>query len=465
MASGLVWPSRLRDGQCATLSGVTSSARARSAFLLLYGALLAWQIDRWFFTSHGIASTWAGRGDRRSASAGAPGGVVQTFTMGADGLNGVWLRATTDGRPPLGELVVDLSERRGVGAVRLERVAVPAADVVSSRAFKVTFREQRQSRGRMYELRLRHVRFDPGPALDLAITRDDLLADGRLFADGRERWGDLVFETSAGRATLPYWRHEVFRAWPAWVWSWPTIVLCVAVFNVVLAWACARATGFIETPDAEGTGECAGGVLDSNTAPDRVAVRRLAYTAATTVAGVGVLLALWPTPRDRTLDLIEALPDARIDTTWESVHGGVAFRFTNYLLDRRRTIHALPTTRLSWTIDVPRDAVFRAGASMRPDLYAAISDGIQMGVTVIDGDVRTPLTLLTLFPMLVAEHRRLVPIDLSLHPWAGRRITLELESTPERAGNAVNDVPVWAEPRITWPRRPSAGEARIVPSN
>lgn len=439
-----------------------SSSRARSAFLLLYGALLAWQIDRWFFTPHGIASTWAGRGDRRSVSAGAPDGVVQTFTMGADGLDGVWLRATTDGRAPLGELVVDLSERRAAGVVRIERVAVPAADVVASRAFKVPFREQRHSRGRTYELRLRHVRFAPGPAIDLASSRENLLGTGRLFADGRERWGDLVFQTSARRATLPYWRHEVFRAWPRWVWSWTMIVLSVSVFNLVLARACARATGLIETPDDLPTGEI---VLDAHGSQDRIAVRRLAYSVAVLVAGFGVLLALWPTPRDRTLDLIEALPDARIDTTWDSVHGAVAFRFTDFPRVRHRTIHTLPTTRLAWTIDVPRDAVLRAGAAMRPDLWEAISDGIQMGVTVIDGDVRTPLTLLTLYPYGVVEHRRLVPIELSLHPWAGRRITLELEATPERAGNAVNDVPVWVEPRITWPRRPSAGQARIVPAN
>lgn len=440
---------------------MTSPARARSAFLLLYGALLAWQVDRWFFTPHGIASTWAGRGDRRSVSTGAPDGVVQTFTMGADGLDGVWLRASTDGRAPRGQLIVDLSERRAAGVVRIERVAVPAADVAASRAFKVPFREQRHSRGRAYELRLRHVGFAPGPALDVGITRENLLGTGRLCADGRERWGDLVFETSARRATLPYWRHEVFRAWPAWVWSWPSLVLCVAVFNVVLAWACARATGLIETPEDSGGAV----VLETDGAPEHVAVRRLAYSAAAAVAGVGVLLALWPAPRERTLDLIEALPDARIDTTWDSVHGGVAFRFTDFPGARLRTIHTLPTTRLAWTIDVPRDAVFRAGAAMRPDLWTANSDGIQMGVSVIDGDVRTPLTLLTLFPYIVVEHRRLVPVDLSLHPWAGRRITLELEATPERAGNAVNDVPVWAEPRITWPRRPSAGEARIIPAN
>lgn len=440
---------------------MSSSPRARAAFCLLFGALVAWQVDRWFLTPHGIVSTWAGRGDGRSVSAGAPDGVVQTFTMGADGLDGVWLRATTDGRAPMGEFVVDLSERSGSRVVRLERVAVAAAEVVASRAYRVPFRQQRQSRGRTYELRLRHVRFGTGPALDLAITRDDLLPSGRLFADGRERWGDLLIETSARRATLPYWRHEVFRAWPAWLWSWPVLVLGVLAFNGVLAWACARATGLLETAEVEEAPPVSSPVTDD----DAAAARRLAYALVSVVVIGGTIVALWPTPRERTLDLIDALPDAAIDTTWEAVHGGVAFRFTSFPEARYRTIHALPTTRLAWTLDVPQSAVFRAGAAMRPDLWTANSDGIQMGVTVIDGETRTPLTLLTLFPLGVPEHRRLVPVDLSLHPWAGRRITLVLEATPERAGNAVNDVPVWVAPRITWPRRLSAGEARVVPRN
>lgn len=438
---------------------MSSSPRARAAFCLLFGALVAWQVDRWFFTPHGVVSTWAGHGDRRAVSAGAPDGVVQTFVMGADGLDGVWLRAGTGGRAPLGDLVVDLSERRGPGAVRLERVAVPAADLAAARVYRVPFREQRHSRGRTYELRLRHVRFGSGPALDLAITRDDLLASGRLFADGRERWGDLVFETSARRATLPYWRHEVFRAWPAWVWAWPTIALAVIAVNLVLAWACAVATGLVAAP---GPGEPAL-ARSSPPAADVLVARRLAYMLASAVAIGGVVVALWPTPRERTLDLIDALPDAAIETTWEAVHGAVAFRFTDFPEGRYRTIHALPTTRIAWTIDVPQGAVFHAGAAMRPDLWMANSDGIQMGVNVVEGETSTPLTLLTLFPLGVPEHRRLVPVDLSLHPWAGRRITLVLEATPERGGNAVNDVPVWAAPRITWPRRLSAGEAKVVP--
>ena len=444
---------------------MSSSSRPRAAFCLLFGALVAWQVDRWFFIPHGIVSTWAGRNDDRTVSAGSPDGVVQTFTMGADGLDGVWLRAATGGVRPAGDLLVDLSERRGPVATRLERVAVPAADVASARDYRVRFREQRDSRGRTYELRVRHVRFEGGPALDVAVTRDDLLDAGRLFAEGRERWGDLVFATSARRATLPYWLHEVLRPWPAWAHSWPVVTLAVLAFNVVLAWACARATGLIETAEGERPGAASPTVIGSPGTDDRAATRRVAYGAAGIVAIAGVLLALWPTPRDRTLDLIEALPDARIDTTWDSLHGGVAFRFTDFPGARRRTIHALPTTRMTWALDVPAGAVFQAGAAMRPDLWEANSDGIQMGVTVIDGDRRTPLTLLTLFPLGVPEHRRLVPLELSLHPWAGRRIALELESTPERQGNAVNDVPVWVEPRITWPRRLTAGEARIVPAS
>jgi hypothetical protein len=50
---------------------------------------------------------------------------------------------------------------------------------------------------------------------------------------------------------------------------------------------------------------------------------------------------------------------------------------------------------------------------------------------------------------------------VSLDPWAGRTVTLAFETDPERWGNAVNDVPLWLEPRIEWPRGPAWGEARI----
>ena len=428
-----------------------SSSRARAAFLLLYGALLAWQLDRWCLTRYGIVSSWAERHDGLTASAGSPGGVSQTFEMGADGLDGVWLRPLVTGGVPQGELVLDLLQVQGKSRQRLLRVAIPATNVSNRVALHVPFRPIRASRGLTYQMDIRHVHLAGGPAIDLAATRDDVLSTGRFFADGREQWGDLVFETSSRRATLPYWLHEVLHPWPAWVRAWSTVALAVVIINVVLAWACARAVGLIGR-DAD---------VPATEAP---AARPLPLaTVAVLLASVmGVAVAGRRTGRENSLDLIAALPDARIEAAWGALHhaispGAVVFSFRVH-----RSIVAMPPSAIAWTVDVPRSAILRMGAAMREDMWERNGDGIQMRVHIDHAGGRTTAADLTLFPLGVPQHRRLVPLEIPLQPWAGQRIVVVLETTPERWGNAVNDVPVWTEPRIEWSRTLPSDAARVV---
>jgi len=439
---------------------VRSSPRARAAFLLLYGALLAWQLDRWCFTRYGIVSTWADSHDGRTVSAGSPAGVVQTFEMGADGLDGVWLKPVIAGGTARGELVVDLVQVHAGSRQRLLRVAIPATDVRSNAELHVPFRPIRASRGRSYELDVRHVHMAGGAAIDLAATRDDVVRTGRLFADGREQWGDLVFETTTRRATLPYWLHELLRPWPAWVRSWPVVALGLLLFNVVLAAACARAAGVLAS-EAPGDPIVTAAAAHANAAT-RGAALRFPYLMTAVLALSGVAVAGVPSGRYRSLDLIEALPDARIETSWSSLHGAISARPVIIFGRIHRGIVALPTTVIRWEVEVPRGAVLRFGAAMRPDMWTRESDGIQMRVRVERAGVSTPLAEFTIVPMLVEAHKQLHQGEGNLAPWAGQRVPLAFESTPERFGNAVNDVPVWVAPRIDWPRAPSAGDARVV---
>ena len=433
------------------------SSRAWAAFLLLYGALLAWQVDRWFFTPHGLVSTWAERHDGLSASAGSPGGLTQAFVMGADGLDGLWLRPVVTGQPS-GDLLVDVSEVRGDAKVRLERVVVPASVAAAAGSLRVPLRPQRHSRGKALELHLRHVNFGDGPALAFAVTRDDGLPRARFFADGEEQWGDLVFETSARRATLPYWMHEILGPWPAWMRAWPTVVTVLVLFNVALAWACAVAVGLVPTAASRPVEPVAGRRhLDA-----AGALRRTSRTAVGLVVIAGCSLVLLPTSRDRQLDLIDALPDAAIGTTWPSLHAAISREPVVFFGRISRGIIALPTTRIAWTVDVPPGAVLRVGAAMRPDMWERLGDGIQMFVLVEHAGSPTVGASLTLFPAGVVQHRRLFPVEIDLGRWANQRIRLVFESTPERWGNAVNDVPVWVEPRIEWPRTPASAEARVL---
>ena len=191
-------------------------------------------------------------------------------------------------------------------------------------------------------------------------------------------------------------------------------------------------------------------------------VYRLAIGAAAVVAGAGITAAAWPTPRDRVIDLVEALPDADLHTSWASLHAGITPQPVVFDNVRYSTIVAMPTSRIAWTVDVPPGAMFRGGASMRPDMWTRNSDGIEMKITVEHARGRSLMAHLTLFPLGVPEHRKLFPVEVPLHPWAGQRITLILETTPERWGNAVNDVPVWVDPRIEWPRRAAAVPPPIV---
>ncbi len=420
-------------------------------FVLLYAALLAWQIDRWCFTPHGIVSTWQERASDVRVSAGSPGGVTQSFTMGADGFDGVWLRPTAVDGTPRGVLVVDLETGQDNERRRVERVAVPAADAVARSSLHVRFRPMRHSRGAPYAITIRHLQGDGGPAIDLAATRVDAWRDGRLFADGRELWGDLVFETSSRRATLPYWIHEVLRPWPRWVATWPVVGGGLLAFNVLLAWACARAT----------LSDVRIG-LDDEAATQPVAVLPLAKTALAVCAVAGVAIAAVPTEPYRSIDLLDALPDARMETTWPSLHAGISLEPVVIFGRVYRSIVAMPSSTIRWEVDVPRGAHLRFGAAMRPDMWERVSDGIQMFVSVEADGVSTRVVQHTLAPMFVETHKNLHPSDVRLDPWAGTRVTIVFETTPERWGNAVNDVPVWVEPRIDWPRNPAAGVAKVV---
>jgi hypothetical protein len=435
---------------------VRSSPRARAAFLLLYGALLAWQIDRWFFTSHGLVSTWDKRHDAVVASAGSPDGISQSFTMGADGLEGVWLRPLTNGRPAVGDLIVDLSQVQGLARVRLERVAVPAADIVSGGNLYVPFRQIRSSRGQAYELNIRHVHASNGPALEFLVAREDGLAAGRLFADGVEQWGDLVFEINAGRSTLPYWLHEVLRPWPAWVRSGVVIGLVLLLFNLLLVWSCAAATGaLVGSRRAVAGASAARSEMNQSDAdrPSREGLVRLTRLAATVIALGGIVTCVLPAPSVREVDLLRHVPDARFETVWP-LHAGIALEPAIFFQRVYRGLVMMPPATVTWTIDVPPDAVFTTRAGGRADLWLAQSDGFSMFVEVIDAGRVTPIARLGLFPLGVPAHRNLHPVAVSLAPWRGRRVNLRLRVDPGDAANAVNDVPVWVEPRITCGRRP-----------
>ncbi len=423
---------------------------------MLFGACLLWQIWRLLLTPYGLASTWTHGGDLVAESAGGAG-LSQDIHMGADGFDGLWVRAAPRpaGEPPTsGPVVVTLSllSDQAAGPV-LWRQVLDAAAIDTGRAVHLAFPAIRASRGERYRLGVRHAPPPDATPLRLLARRDDAHPHARFDVDGRERWGDLMFEASSRRATLPYWKHEVLRPWPAWMQSWWTIGAVLLLFNLLLARACALA---VSAPPAT----IAPAGSHSSAAPG--AAGRAALLAVGLIASAGVAIALLPVPALREIRLDAHLRDADIQTTWPSMHLAVEAQtvaINGAVLD---AIVSLPTTQMAWAIDVPRGALLVGGAAMRPDVWYKDSDGATLTVTVEDEQgTRHRVASYTLVPYVVGEHRMVHPLRVSLDPWSGQTVTVLFETDPERWGNAVNDVPLWVEPRIVWPRGPAWGEARV----
>jgi hypothetical protein len=429
---------------------VCPARRRRLVFLLLFGGLLALQVWRLAFTPHGLATTWTRSGG--TALIPATGhGVTQEFLMGADGLAGVRVQPVgvgVDDGDLTGTVVFTLADVTTGVPVPVARRAVPAAEVVAAGAFHFRIPEVRASRNRRFALGVQHVGAADDRPLRLRARRDDAHPHGRFVVDGQERWGALVFDTVSRRATLPFWTHEVLRPWPSWVRSWWTVAAALLLFNAALAWASAVAVGF-GAPPAGPAVELPG---PADEPPDG-RPRRIALLATCGLVLAGTVIVLLPQPEHQALRLIDHLGDAEIRSSWPTLRQGVAVQAVALFGPVHRALVALPTSALTWTVDVPPGAHLRGGVAMRPDVWTAPSDGANLEIFVEDQAQRTLVARFTLAPYLFEDHRRLFPIDIPLEPWAGRRVTLTLATDPERWGNAVNDVPLWVEPRMEWPRK------------
>lgn len=429
----------------------SGSGHARTRFLLFFGALLIWQVWRLLLTPYGLASTWTrGSDDLALVSAGGRG-IVQDFAMGADGLDGLWVRPGPPAGAVTGQVVLTLAELGRDGAVTVLRQVFDARVLDTPRPVRLAFPEIRASRGRLFRFTLMHAGHGGDTALRLRARRADALPGARFVVDGEERWGDLQFETSTRRATLPYWKHEVLGAWPAWVQSWWTVVGVLALFNVLLAAACAAAAR---------AGAASTQVVATHPVPGG-APRRAAVLATLAVVAGGLGVAMVPRPSHRVIRLIDHMADARIATTTPLLHEGVEVQRVGIAGRAYQVIVALPTSRLAWTVDVPKGALLLGDAAMRPDVWPKESDGANLTVSVETVESRTVVARFTLVPYIDGNHRQRHPMRVSLDPWAGQTVTLVFETDPERWGNAVNDVPIWVDPRIEWPRGPAWGEARI----
>ena len=124
----------------------------------------------------------------------------QTFTMTADGLAVVTLRADHVGEGPTGDVLIELRDVTPDVTARdglwLRGTRVPAADVVASPRYRFAFTPLISSEGRTYRLNVEPGGDDTG-GVGFWATRGGGYSGGALLANGSARWADLVFGVEA----------------------------------------------------------------------------------------------------------------------------------------------------------------------------------------------------------------------------------------------------------------------------
>ncbi|MPY89820.1 MAG: hypothetical protein GEU99_18095 [Luteitalea sp.] len=438
--------------------------RRIAAFLLLFGSIFGYEVFRLFFFQHGTpgVSPVSGRTTLIEGLAGTRT-VAQTFVLNADGFDGISVRARAGSTGVAGDVIFELYDLVAGRNRLIYRIRHPARDLVARRSFRVSFPAIVPSRGRRFRVHVRAPQVPPDRAIALAATLTDEYPDGQLFVDGREYWGDLVFETSARYATAPWLLDRMMPLGPSWLRTWWFASALFLAWNTVLAYACFVAIA----PAKGGIDKEAGRVAPASSAasPRRGDDRRqrpgvvllFPRRAISKVGFAAVLLALvmmagWPQPTDEVIDLLDRFPEARKETKLDSLRLAFALTPARILGELRAALLEVPPSAATWTLRVPPNATFVADIGFAPHTWTLPTDGADFIVEVADAGERIELVRLELAPFIVPEQRRWFPVRIDLGPWAGRTVDFVLRTDPGAANNPVNDACLWGSPRIVAPR-------------
>lgn len=175
---------------------------------------------------------------------------------------------------------------------------------------------------------------------------------------------------------------------------------------------------------------------------------------STTIAAAAGLLALLSAcaPAGPPVDLVEAAPQrmsegsvAGRDRGWVMAQTGKQVRINDIL---RRTLPASPPARFLFDVDVPRGARLTFACGIAPERHDR--PGVEFSVKVLRRGREETLWTMLLDPLQHKEHRRWVPAEVDLSPYAGRGVRLVLETK----GFDRDDDPrraFWGTPAILTP--------------
>ena len=122
----------------------------------------------------------------------------QSFAMTAGGFNAVEVRPSATSDPADGTITFTLSDAAASAPVAVHTAT--AERVLRDGWYGFTFGPIEASKDHVYRLDI--TASQPQSGVRFWATRGVGYADGRLFANGRERWADLLFRTEARTATI-----------------------------------------------------------------------------------------------------------------------------------------------------------------------------------------------------------------------------------------------------------------------
>ena len=419
----------------------------RLPWALASAGLLAFVAHAVFYETHGTPST-TGHETRPVGEVAGQVGIRQTFALAADGFDGLTVHVQPSGREHDGPIVFELAEAgddpSGAADVPVYRAAVEARRVADGRTFTWRFAPVEGSAGKRYALRIAmpSAPFDHG--VTLLATRDEHYADGQLWFDGREQWGDLVLATSARQATVAGGVRHAWRGAPAWVRSRVTLALVFAAYTLALLVA------FGTIVDA-GRARLDHEPALAPPAPVSPQSRRVLWLGVVLVGSL-VLAAAHVLYQPRVAiergarELLAEFPDVGKRTTMASVQQAFVYTDVSWRGRRMHCVTALPFARITWAVDAQPGTELRGWLGMRPDVWQGHGDGSTFRVGVNDAGRYVEHAKRRLHPDAHPSDRVFVPIRVDLSEYAGRRIEVVLNTEPEY--NAVGDAALWCEVRV-----------------
>jgi hypothetical protein len=418
-------------------------------------ALLAYQSHALFVQEHGVPHN-PPRARRVRVGVGGATTAAQVFRVDALGFSALTLffdGAQTTAASPDGEVVIRVWElapwypREPDDRRLVVRQSMLAAEVRAVSSAEIGFPREKQSRGRYYRVEVSMPSAPDGAGIGLVANTEGGQPYGELWIGDREQWADLAFTTRVAESTAAASARAALAPYLPDGWAPAAVIALVVGLDLVLFVVGAgllRQTGDDDRRDLVASAPHVAWLLPPVSWPTLLVV-----IAASAVGG---LLLRGTTRFDDAerdaIPLLDRFPEAEKRTTYGSLQQ--AFDVQDVTIDgvQRPSLLALPFSRVTWTVDVPPQAVLRAAVAFRPDAWRQEGDGALFRIGVSDGARYEEVYRRYVAPYASAGDRRWYNVEADLSSFAGSRVSLIFNTEPGELGNAVADATVWGAPRV-----------------